>query len=94
MRWCASLLIFPPGCLPVLSCLALSYFSFFFVFVMFLGKGELAERARVVAEWTTGTADPTELCKNAMDFFLWKGCLQVLQCCDRDEPALARKLIR
>lgn len=57
-------------------------------------EGELDERARVANEWTWGIAGPTELYERAMAFFLWEGCLQLLQCCGKDEPALARKLVR
>lgn len=56
--------------------------------------GELGERARVAAEWTWGIADPTDMYGKAMAFFLWEGCLHLLQCCGKDEPTLARKLVR
>lgn len=55
---------------------------------------ELAERRRIADAWTTGMVDPSELYRQASSVFLWEGCLRLLQCCEFDEPMVARKLIR
>lgn len=44
--------------------------------------------------WTTGVLDPTELYRQSNGVFLWEGCLQLLQCCEIDEPMIARRLVR
>lgn len=48
----------------------------------------------MVEEWKTSIVDPTELYRQASSVFLWEGCLQLLQCCEVDEPMVSRKLIR
>lgn len=57
-------------------------------------EAELEERARVAEEWATSIVDPTQLYGQAAGVFLWEGCLRLLQCCELDEPMVARKLIR
>ena len=57
-------------------------------------KAELEERARIAEEWATSIVEPTQLYGQASGVFLWEGCLRLLQCCELDEPMVARKLIR
>eukprot|EP00752_Nemacystus_decipiens_P013044 g11539.t1 len=57
-------------------------------------KAELDGRRRIAGAWTTGLGDPSELYRQASSVFLWEGCLRLLQCCEFDEPMVARKLIR
>ncbi|CAN0096856.1 unnamed protein product [Ectocarpus sp. 6 AP-2014] len=55
---------------------------------------ELAERRRIAETWTTDIVDPSELYRQASGSFLWEGCLRLMQCCEFDEPIVAKRLIK
>ncbi|CAM9519333.1 unnamed protein product, partial [Ectocarpus sp. 12 AP-2014] len=55
---------------------------------------ELAERRRIAETWTTDIVEPSELYRQASGSFLWEGCLRLMQCCEFDEPIVAKRLIR
>ncbi|CAN0060796.1 unnamed protein product, partial [Ectocarpus fasciculatus] len=55
---------------------------------------ELAERRRIAETWTTDMVDPSDLYRQASGAFLWEGCLRLMQCCEFDEPIVAKRLIR
>ena len=55
---------------------------------------ELGRRATMERDWEFKMMDVSELFKQAMDVFLWEGCLRIIKCCEAKELSIVGKLIR